>query len=322
MSVPPYQRIADQIRHRIATGDLQPGQRVPSARAITREWGVALATATKVLAALQQDGIVTVVPGIGTIVATPTPAPPAPSAHPRSGAASSPRRTEGDLTRDKVVRKAIEIADTEGMNEVSMRRVAAELGAATMSLYRYVPSKDDLILHMIDVVMGEENFPPERPAGWRAQLELAAHLQWRLFNRHKWLAPVLSLTRPQLAPNALQHTEWILGAFDDEDLDLPTRMLIHLLMFSFVRGIATAFEPEEEAQRETGLTDDEWMQTQEQSFHDFVSAGHLKRFLEFTKNVDFDFDLDKLFEFGLGRMLDGLATFLQHGKPGPGRIGA
>ncbi|WP_290863182.1 GntR family transcriptional regulator [Hamadaea sp.] len=318
MSVPPYQRIADQIRRRIATGDLQPGQRVPSARAITREWGVALATATKVLAALQQDGVVTVVPGIGTIVAEPRSAP-STAARP---AASVVRRAEGELTREKIIRKAVEIADAEGMSEVSMRRIAAELGAATMSLYRYVPSKDELILHMIDLVMGEDNFPPVRPPGWRAQLELAARLQWRLFHRHHWLAPVLSLTRPQMAPNALQHTEWILGAFDDENLDLVTPMLIHLLMFSFVRGIATAFEPEQEARRETGLTEDEWMQTQEQSFHDFVSAGHLKRFLEFTKIADFDFDLDKLFEFGLGRMLDGLEAFMQHNTTGPGRMGA
>jgi len=310
VSVPPYQRIADQIRHRIATGDLQPGQRVPSARAITREWGVALATATKVLAALQQDGVVTVVPGIGTIVAPP------PASAPSRAAAAHARRPEGgDLSRDRVVRKAIEIADAEGMNEVSMRRIAAELGAATMSLYRYVPSKDDLILHMINVVMGEENFPAERPAGWRAQLEYAARLQWKLFHRHPWLAPVLSLTRPQLAPNALQHTEWVLGAFDDEDLDMLSRMLIHVTMFSFVRGIATALEPEEEAQRETGLTDDEWMQTQEQAFYDFVTAGHLKRFFEFTQTADFDFDLDKLFEFGLVRLLDGLAAFLAHAKP-------
>ncbi|MEV6965737.1 TetR/AcrR family transcriptional regulator C-terminal domain-containing protein [Hamadaea sp. NPDC051192] len=320
MSVPPYQRIADQIRHRISTGELQPGHRVPSARTITREWGVALATATKVLAVLQQDGVVTVVPGIGTIVAEPD-APAANNARPTEGpsngtAARAPaRRAEGELTRDKIIRKAVEIADAEGMNEVSMRRIAAELGAATMSLYRYVPSKDDLIIHMIDLAMGEENFPPERPAGWRAQLEFAARLQWRLFHRHPWLAPVLSLTRPQLAPNALQHTEWILGAFDDENLDMLTRMLVHITMFSFVRGIATAFEPEQEAQRETGLTEDEWMQTQEQAFYDFVSAGHLKRFFEFSKTVEFDFDLDKLFEFGLGRMLDGLAAFLEHGKP-------
>ena len=59
-----------------------------------------------------------------------------------------------------------------------MRRIAAALGVATMSLYRHVRGKDDLVLHMIDVAIGEEPFPSEPPQGWRARLELAARLQW------------------------------------------------------------------------------------------------------------------------------------------------
>jgi DNA-binding transcriptional regulator YhcF (GntR family) len=311
--VPPYQRIADEIRARIATGALQPGQRVPSARAITREWGVALATATKVLAALQQEGAVTVVPGIGTVVASAAPAP-----HAAVARATTPtRRSEGDLTRDRIVRAAVVIADREGMAEVSMRRIAGELGAATMSLYRHVPGKEELVLHMIDVVMGEENFPKVRPEGWRARLELSARLQWKMFHRHPWLAPVMSLTRPQMAPNALQHTEWILDAFDDTELDLRGRMFVHVTMFSYVRGIATAFEPEEEARRETGMTEDEWMQTQEASFVELVNStsGPMSKFLQLARDDDFDLDLDKLFEFGLARLLDGLEAFLAHSKP-------
>jgi DNA-binding transcriptional regulator YhcF (GntR family) len=310
-TVPPYQRIADQIRHRIAAGELKPGQRVPSARAITREWGVALATATKVLATLQQEGAVTVVPGIGTIVASPAPAP-----HGGVARAAAPsRRSEGDLSRDRIVRTAVALADTEGMAEVSMRRIAAELGAATMSLYRHVPGKEELVLHMIDAVMGEENFPEVRPEGWRARLELSARLQWRMFRRHPWLAPVMSLTRPQLAPNALQHTEWVLDAFDDTELDLRARMFVHVTMFSYVRGIATAFEPEEEARRETGMTEDEWMASQQANFEALVVSGQMAKFLELARSDDFDFDLEKLFEFGLARLLDGLEMFLAHSKP-------
>src|SRR5262249_2928639 len=66
MNQPPYQRIADEIRARIAGGELRPGDPVPSARGITREWGVALATATKVLATLSADGLTRSVPGRGT----------------------------------------------------------------------------------------------------------------------------------------------------------------------------------------------------------------------------------------------------------------
>ena len=65
---PPYLRIADDIRRRIRSGDLRPGDRVPSARRLRQEQGVAIATATKALAALQQEGFVQAVPGIGTVV--------------------------------------------------------------------------------------------------------------------------------------------------------------------------------------------------------------------------------------------------------------
>ncbi|NUT37265.1 MAG: GntR family transcriptional regulator [Hamadaea sp.] len=305
---PPYLRIVDDIRSRISRGDLRPGDRIPSARQLTKDWGVAIATATKVLATLQQEGLTTVRPGVGTVVAG-TAAPAAPAAAP-----TPPRkRADAELTHGRIVRAAIAIADADGIADLSMRRIAADLGAATMSLYRHVPGKDELILHMIDAVMGEEGFPGVRPDGWRARLELAARLQWRLFKRHPWLAPVMSLTRPQLAPNALQHTEWTLGAFDDPGPDLQTRMFVHVTMFSYVRGIATAFEPEQEARRETGLTEDEWMQSQESAFQELVAmrgAGRLKHFLDLI-DQDFDFDLDKLFEFGLARMLDGLAAHLR-----------
>lgn len=68
---PPYLRIARDIRHRIDSGDLAPGDRVPSTRRITQEWGVAMATATKALAALNQEGLVRAVPGVGTVVVEP-----------------------------------------------------------------------------------------------------------------------------------------------------------------------------------------------------------------------------------------------------------
>ncbi|MFD0358781.1 winged helix-turn-helix domain-containing protein, partial [Streptomyces sp. NPDC127110] len=72
----PYARIAAELRRRIESGELRPGDRVPSTRAITQRWGVAMATASKVLAALGQEGLVRAVPGVGTVVADP----PAPAA--------------------------------------------------------------------------------------------------------------------------------------------------------------------------------------------------------------------------------------------------
>jgi DNA-binding transcriptional regulator YhcF (GntR family) len=291
--VPPYRRIADQIRARIEAGELVPGDRVPSSRAITREWGVAIATATKALAALRDEGLTVPRPGVGTVVAR-----------------TKVPRKERDLTLERVVRAAIAIADAHGMGELSMRRVAAELGVATMSLYRHVPSKDELVLLMIDVAFGEQLLPAELPAGWRASLELAARVQWSAFRRHPWLAPSMSLTRPQMSPNAMRLTEWVLASFDGTGLTLEDRMYAHILMFSFVRGVASALEPEAEAIRETGLTNDQWIEERGESFESLIDAHAMANFREVTRD-GFDFDLDALFRFGLDRLLDGLEVFVR-----------
>ncbi|MFC7760771.1 GntR family transcriptional regulator [Catellatospora bangladeshensis] len=84
----PYRQIVGQIRGRIESGRLRPGDRVPSARQITAEWGVALATATKVLAALRTEGLVTAVRGVGTVVADRTP--PRPRRPPGASGARAP----------------------------------------------------------------------------------------------------------------------------------------------------------------------------------------------------------------------------------------
>lgn len=288
--VPPYRRIADHIRARIEAGELLPGDRVPSSRAITREWGVAIATATKALAVLRDGGLTVPKPGVGTVVAP-----------------SKVRRKERDLTRDRVVRAAIAIADAQGMADLSMRRVAAELGVSTMSLYRHLPGKAELILAMIDTTIGEHPMPARRPAGWRAQLELCARQQWAVFRRHPWLAPSMSLTRPDLSPNAVRLSEWVLAALADTGLDLSSRMYVNVLLFSFVRGVASALEPEAEAIRETGLSNDEWFDSQQAVFTSMI--GELPNFQQFATEP-FDFDLNKLFEFGLARLLDGLAGFI------------
>ena len=235
------------------------------------------------------------------------------SAAPPSTARAAGVRSQGRtwrevISREQIVRAAIEIADTEGMSELSMRRVASELGAATMSLYRHVASKDELVLHMIDSAIGEEPLPPRGDEGWRERLELIAHKVWSVFRRHPWLAPTMSLTRPQLAPNALALADEVLHAFEGTGLGLEGRLYAHVTLFSFVRGVATAFEPEAEAERETGLTSDEWMETQEAPLQDLIPSGSLVARMAL---LDFDFDLEKLFAFGLARLLDGLAVHLE-----------
>jgi AcrR family transcriptional regulator len=304
MVQPPYRRIADEIRARIAAGDLRPGDQVPSARGITREWGVALATATRVLATLNAEGVTRSLPGRGTVVA----GPPVAARPPAAGGA---RRTDSDpdLTRERIVAAAVRVADAEGLAQLSMRRIATELGAAPMSLYRHVDGKDGLLVSMMDSVFGEDPLPARPPKGWRARLELSSRVQWRTFRRHPWLAPALSITRPQLIPNGMRHTEWALRALDGLGLTIQEMLYIHTTLFSHVRGLAFNLEAEAQAEQDTGLTSDEWVQTQEHGFRVITGTGQFP-LLDRLVNSELDLDLDQLFEFGLGRLLDGLERHL------------
>lgn len=308
-ALPPYVRIVDDIKRRIADGELLVGDRVPSTRQLAKDWDVALATAAKALARLGQEGVVVAEPRVGTVVAgSPARAPRRPHGDPHGR--EDPAR---DLTRDRVVRTAVEIADAEGLSALSMRGVAGRLGVATMSLYRHVGSKDDLVELMIDQVLGEFPLPAEPPPGWRARLEVAARVQWAAYRRHPWLTRITSLTRPLPSPSLLKHAEWALAAVDGHGLDPESMMHVHILLYSYVEGIAANFELEAQAQAATGLTEDEWMRAQDARLTAVATSGAYPTFVDVIRRMggDFDFDLDRLFEFGLRPLLDGLAGIIE-----------
>ncbi len=298
---PPSARIAAELRRRIASGDLAPGARMPSTRALVQRYGVAMATATKVLTALRHEGLIHSVPGVGTVVAgqaAPAASPPAR----RRGASLVP------LDVDTIVAAGITVADTEGLAALSMRRVAAELDAAPMSLYRHVRDKDELLLRMIDSAIAECPLPDDRPESWREGLELAARALWATFRRHPWLPAALSLTRPQLLPGALAYSEWVLGVLTAAGMDPLTTFTTHLTVFTFVRGTAVNLEMEADAEAASGQTSDEWMSEQEPMLEALVADGRHPNFARVLRDMEFDLDLDQLFEFGLQRLLDGIAA--------------
>ena len=297
----PFRRIAGEIADRIEKGELRPGDRVPSTRAITQQWGVAMATATKAIAVLRDQGLVRTTPGAGTVVR------PRGAVRPTVGA---PPPHEPELTRERIVRAAIEVADHEGLAALSMRRVATSLGVATMSLYRHVPGKEDLTMLMVDTVAGDFPFPQQRPPGWRASLEFAARLLWTMFQRHPWSAELLSMTRPQLMPNLLDYTEWTLGPLHELGLDLDTMMNFHLTVFGHARSTAMNLHSETQAEQDTGMTADEWINTQESALRELLVTGRYPTF-EHVISQEFDFNLDTLFEFGLRRLLDGFEVLLR-----------
>ncbi|MFD6967700.1 TetR/AcrR family transcriptional regulator C-terminal domain-containing protein [Streptomyces sp. NPDC059979] len=293
---PPYLRIAGAIRRRIDSGELEPGARIPSTRRITQEWGVAMATATKVLATLKQEGLVRAVPGVGTVVA-------------ESGRERLSTPHHG-LTRDRVIRTAIDLVDAEGLAALSMRRVATEFGVSTMALYRHVPSKGELVRLMSETAFNGEPLG-SRPSGWRAQLEREARWLWGLYQRHPWLARAMAaLTRPMASPHAMRYTERVLSALKGLGLT-PTQMIhVHLALLGYAQGVAAAVELESQARQDTGMTPEEWMASNEPRMETIQTAGSYPILSTLFDQEGFDLELDTLFEFGLARMLDGVESLI------------
>jgi DNA-binding transcriptional regulator YhcF (GntR family) len=306
---PPFARIVADLRERIESGELAPGDRVPSTREITRRWGVAMATATKALGVLRQEGLVRAVRGSGTVVEARSGPATAPATRPEQARARGSAPPDAALTPARIVGAAIAIADQEGLAGLSMRRVATELGSATMALYRHVADKDDLVLRMLDAAMGEWHAPVHAPEGWRARLEIAARQLWALFRRHPWLAPAMSMTRPQPLAGGMAYSEWTLAAAYDSGADEVTAFTVYLTLFNYVRGTAVNLEPEVEAEAASGMNPDEWMDTQAPALRAIAAGGGFPM-VERMLSTAYDFDLDVLFEFGLQRLLDGLAAVI------------
>lgn len=300
---PPYVRIAAEIGERVRSGELRPGERLPSTRQIAARWGVAVATATKVLATLREQGLVEAKVGSGTVV----------SARParRRQKSRLPRRPEESkpgLSREHVLRAGISIADVEGLDAVSMRRVASELGVGPMSLYRHVENKDELVAQMADEVFGEVRLPVPGPTGWRAKLELISRRQWALFLRHPWLPKAVSFTRPVLAPHMMQHTEWTLAALDGLGLSLTTQMREALRLHSLVLTVAMSAADEVEAEQETGVTLARWLVEQRARADELFVGGKFPLLARVHQETTPD--LDGLFDYSLARHLDGFAALL------------
>ncbi len=142
------------------------------------------------------------------------------------------------FTRDQVVEAAVRIAGTDGLEAVTMRRVATEIGAGAMSLYTYVPDREHLTDLMVDTVAGSFPLPP--PTGdWRADLHALVAVQRAMMRAHPWLPGVLA-GRRLTGRNLLGFLEYGLRALDPAGLPAATRMTLIGLLTGFVAAYVTS----------------------------------------------------------------------------------
>ncbi|MEV4437643.1 TetR/AcrR family transcriptional regulator [Streptomyces sp. NPDC049577] len=149
---------------------------------------------------------------------------------------TEPRRgRKPSFSREAITAAAVTLADAEGLEAVTMRRVAAEIGAGVMSLYSYAPDKETLLELMVDHVCGELAVTDPPTGDWRADLKAVAHLQRAHMLRHPWLPAALT-TRRVPGPNTLVFLEHALAALRPTGLDGAAKLEVFAQLTAFVAG--------------------------------------------------------------------------------------
>jgi len=221
------------------------------------------------------------------------------------------------LSLDRVVQAGIAVADREGLGAVSMARVAKELGTATMSLYRYVAAKDELLVLMVDAAYGP---PPTTAADgdWRTGLSDWAWAELTALRQHPWGVRV-PISGPPITPNSLAWFERGLAVLHETPLSAAEKPSVILLLSGYVRNVATleadlrqAFEAANVSPKEAiaGYNHLVLSLTTAEAFpevHAVVTAGIF----------DADDDPDDEFTFGLERILDGLDVLIRSRSAAP-----
>ncbi|MEV3924693.1 TetR/AcrR family transcriptional regulator [Actinomadura coerulea] len=213
------------------------------------------------------------------------------------------------FSRAQITEAAIRIADAEGLEAASMRRIAADLGTGAMSLYRYVPSREDLVELMADHVLLEMGIP-ERPSGdWRADLTLVAENTRAVWLRHTWLAG-LRRSRATLGPNRLRLVEFAFGALD---VGIPIDDMLTLL--EILNGyVEHAVRGEIEWMREmrqSGMTPERWMAQSAPYVRELLDSGRYPMFERVVRDARMPhMSGEEQFRCGLERVLDCIAGAL------------
>jgi AcrR family transcriptional regulator len=206
---------------------------------------------------------------------------------------------------ERIVAAAITLADREGLDALSMRRLATQLDTGTTTLYRYVTGREELLELMVDAVNGSDGVVTGRPAGWRDGLALVAREARARFLAHPWLATQL-VARPTIGPNTLRGAEFViaiaLGLVDDPG----TAAAVTSSLLAFVQGSVAAELAEREAQRRTGLDERAWRETVAPWVRSILADARFPAFAQVILAAD-SLSFEERFEFGLARLLDGFA---------------
>lgn len=202
------------------------------------------------------------------------------------------------LSLSRIVSAAIEVADAEGIEAVSMQRIAGDLGFTKMSLYRHVENKAELLSLMIDTAVGEPPDLSSVPGGWRPRLEEFTRRLTEIWHRHPWL-PTVTLGARLMGPREVGWSESVMAALAGTGLTGDERLAAAFMLFGHIRNtqsMATAGTQPWSAGGELA----DLIRTRPELFPQLNAA------------LDADAPVleDNARRFGLDRILDGLAALI------------
>ncbi len=223
------------------------------------------------------------------------------------------RSTRPGLSLERVVRSGVELADGDGLAAVSMKRVAERLAFTTMSLYRYVASKDELLLHMHDTVWQPPPGLDSPLDGWRAGLERWTWEQHLIMARHPWLDEVRLIDRAG-TPSQIAWIDLGLRALTGTPLTEQRKLAVLLLLSGYVSSQATLASPAGEGARQGRCGGpDQGAEAFAELLHTVASVERFPALHAAVVSGAFAPTEDQTyapFEFGLELMLDGIEKLI------------
>ncbi len=192
-----------------------------------------------------------------------------------------------------------------------MRRVAERLGVGAMSLYRYVPSKAELLDLMLDTIHAEHAnaTPPADSEPWRTRLEWHARQSRALIQRHPWMLQVRMGQRPPLGPNIMAVFNAYLGTVRDSGLTPRETIAVTELVGNYVQGATRAAVEAVQTEQESGVSDEDWWGERNEFWEEYFDVERFPHITLMWEHGGYDEPLDP-FEFGLQRVLDGIEAML------------
>jgi len=238
---------------------------------------------------------------------------------------SRARSGQPSLSREQIVRAAVELLDAEGAAGLSMRRLGAKLDAGATSLYWHVANKDDLLELVVDEVMGEIYVPEAGDTGWRTGITILADATRTMLLRHPWMISLLG-AKPTIGPNAMRNGERIVAllsaaGFEGFEISYVSSMINAHAIGSTTIQSATRAVLKNSGRPAADLVA-EIEPYLEQLGPDHPHYDEWRR-ANSVAAVDPERVLDESFSFGLERLLDGLEQWLSAGRPaGPAKNAA